>query len=86
MRYISKPTYKYDRELARTVVQDQIKRAAQQAYEANVKADVVINEIKDEIKTSEGYTIRQLKAIASKQKVKGYSNMTKAQLLQNVSL
>ena len=29
VRYISKPTYKYDRELARTVVQDQIKRAAQ---------------------------------------------------------
>lgn len=32
------------------------------------------------------YTIRQLKALASEQKVKGYSNMTKAQLLEVVQL
>lgn len=32
------------------------------------------------------YTIRQLKALASEQKVKGYSNMTKAQLLEVVKL
>lgn len=32
------------------------------------------------------YTIRELKALASKAKVKGYSNMTKAQLIENLHL
>lgn len=81
----TQPHVQSQQELIHMVLQDQIDRAKEQ-LSSDPKLDILNNDTLNHKAMATLYTIRELKVIARQQKLKGYSNMTKDELVANLVL